>query len=281
LGIYREKRISAFVPQVKQAQMYRTYKPHILAGYPSSLRLLAETLQREGRPFPAPRIVVSGGEVLLPTTRALLSQVFRTRVRDAYGIEEMGHIAWECPVGGGYHLSADTGIHEIMNGDRPVAPGEEGDLVATSLFSRSIPLIRYRVGDRVALEPDPCPCGCSFPRIRRIVGRADDLLQRPSGEWVHPVVAACGVVEQPGVERFRIVQLGPGEFQVDLVMKQPLPDALCASIEEHFRRHLGAREVIIRRKDEIPPESSGKHRHILYRSRREGGNSGLAADGPA
>ncbi|MDB9823376.1 hypothetical protein OAC89_06740, partial [Deltaproteobacteria bacterium] len=215
LGIYRERHISAFIQQDLQAQAYRSYSPDILSGYPSSLRLLGETLRRQDIPFSKPRIILTVGETLLPTTRSFLEKIFEVKVLDRYGIEEMGYIAWECADGGGYHVAADSGIFEVLgDNDQPVGPGEEGDLILTSLYARAMPLIRYRLGDRVSMEPDPCPCGCSFPRIRRIVGRADDLLRLPSGEWVHPVVAACGVVDLPGMDRFRIIQKGTRKFQV-------------------------------------------------------------------
>jgi phenylacetate-CoA ligase len=268
LGIYGERRLSAFLPQSEQARLYRAYRPHILAGYPSSLALLGEGLRRDGGPILCPRIILSGGEMLLPGTRESLTATFKAPVRDCYGVEEMGHIAWECPAGGGYHLVADCGVFEVLEGNEPVGPGEEGDLVLTSLFGRTMPLIRYRIGDRVVLDPDPCTCRCAFPRIRRILGRSDDLLQLSNGQWVHPVVAACGVVDAPGVERFRIIQEGAGSFSVELVTGGPLSEALRSGIVSYFRSHLGAREVVVRRVGAISPGRSGKLRHIVFKPHR-------------
>jgi phenylacetate-CoA ligase len=264
-GIYRERHISAFTKQDEQADIYRSYSPDILSGYPSSLRLLGETLRRHDIPFPKPRIILTVGELLLPATSFFLEEVFSAPIRDRYGIEEMGYIAWECPVGGGYHVAADCGIFEVLDENNcAVEPGKEGDLILTSLYTRAMPLIRYRLGDLVSIEPDPCPCGCSFPRIRRITGRADDLLRLPSGEWVHPVVAAWGVVDIPGMELFRITQKGIREYQVDLVTQQPLTTETQSNIQKHFKTRLGAEKVTVNRVKEISPDPSGKFRHIIY-----------------
>ncbi len=267
LGIYRERRISAFVPLRDQVRLYLAWRPQILSGYPSSLVLLSQGLRRQGGPPWFPRIVLAGGEMLLPGARRALAEAFEAPVRDCYGVEEMGHIAWECPSGAGYHLAADCGIFEVLDGREPVAPGREGDLVLTSLFGRTMPLIRYRIGDRAIMEPDPCPCGCAFPRIRGILGRADDLLQLPDGRWIHPVVAACGVVDAPGVERFRIVQEARGSFRIELVTPEPLCESTQSAIVAHFRDHMGASRVDVRRVEEIPPDPSGKLRHIRFEDR--------------
>jgi len=150
-----------------------------------------------------------------------------------------------------------------------VKPGEEGELILTSLYARAMPLIRYRLGDRVSMENKPCPCGCSFPRIRKIVGRADDLLRLPTGEWVHPVVAACGVVDLHGVEFFRIIQKGTREYRVDLVTQHTLSAEVESNLKNYFRTHLGADHVAVNCVREIPPDPSGKFRHIVYEAGQE------------
>jgi len=268
LGIYPERRLSAFAPVAEQVRVFGSYGPRILAGYPSSLRLLAEALLQEGQSVSPPRLVLCGGEVLLSSTRSFLAEVFRAPVRDWYGVEELGLIGWECSQGGGHHLCADTALFEVLEGERPVSPGEEGELVVTSLFSRTMPLIRYRLRDRVRMDPRPCPCGIGFPRIHGIAGRSDDLLRLPSGEWVHPVVAACGVVDLPGVRRFRIIQETPGSFRVELVMNGDISGELTARVESHFRTHLGAERVVVAGVKEIRPDPTGKLRHIVFRPRK-------------
>ena len=60
--------------------------------------------------------------------------------------------------------------------DRPLGPGEKGELVFTCLTKRSTPLLRYRTRDISLLSEDPCPCGRTIRRMQRVTGRTDDML---------------------------------------------------------------------------------------------------------
>jgi phenylacetate-CoA ligase len=99
---------------------------------------------------------------------------------DNYGLSEvMGPgVAGECQECNGLHVSEDHFLIEILNPETldPVAPGEVGELVITTLTKEAFPVIRYRTRDLTRLIPEPCPCGRTFRRIQRIMGRTDDML---------------------------------------------------------------------------------------------------------
>jgi phenylacetate-CoA ligase len=57
-----------------------------------------------------------------------------------------------------------------------VGPGEEGELVFTTLTKEGIPLIRYRTRDLTTLNYTPCKCGRTTARMKRVTGRSDDML---------------------------------------------------------------------------------------------------------
>lgn len=84
----------------------------------------------------------------------------------------------ECRVHEGIHYWADLYILEIINPEtlEPVAPGEVGEMVVTTLQKEASPLIRYRTRDLTRLLPEPCPCGVSMPRHDKILGRSDDMI---------------------------------------------------------------------------------------------------------
>ena len=86
--------------------------------------------------------------------------------------------ALECRAHDGLHYWADLFIIEILDPVTlaPVAPGETGEMVVTSLCKEASPLIRYRTRDLTRLIPEPCPCGCSMPRHDHILGRSDDMI---------------------------------------------------------------------------------------------------------
>jgi phenylacetate-CoA ligase len=82
-----------------------------------------------------------------------------------------------CIYNNGIHYWADFYILEILNPEtlKPVAPGEIGEMVFSTLCKEGAPLVRYRSRDLTRLLDDDCPCGCGLPRHDRILGRSDDM----------------------------------------------------------------------------------------------------------
>ena len=99
---------------------------------------------------------------------------------DIYGLTEMSGpgVGGECEDQDGTHIWEDMFYPEIINPEtlEPVAPGEEGELVFTSLCKEAMPIIRYRTRDLTHLIYEPCKCGRTAVRIGKILGRSDDML---------------------------------------------------------------------------------------------------------
>ena len=171
------------------------WQPDMLAGYPSMMRVLAEE-QRLGRLHIAPRFLVSVSETLTDDTRRCIEQTWHTRLFNMYATTEGGIMAMECQCHRGLHLFEDLVIVEVVDAhNRPVPPGVYGEKVLlTVLFSRTQPLIRYEVTDRVSLSSraQHCLCGRPFALLEGIEGRAPEVLHFPArtgGEVaVHPLV---------------------------------------------------------------------------------------------
>jgi phenylacetate-CoA ligase len=113
----------------------------------------------------------------------------RKRFEEALGLEHSFDISGMTEIygpGAGIECEAHQGIHywgdyyllEVIDPETltPVAPGELGEMVITSLRKEASPLIRYRTRDMTRLIPGACPCGCSMPRHERIQGRSDDMI---------------------------------------------------------------------------------------------------------
>lgn len=86
--------------------------------------------------------------------------------------------ALECRAHEGLHYWADLFLIEVLDPVtlRPVAPGEIGEMVVTSLCKEASPIIRYRTRDLTRLLPAPCSCGCAMPRHDHLLGRSDDMI---------------------------------------------------------------------------------------------------------
>ena len=84
----------------------------------------------------------------------------------------------ECQAHEGLHYWADLQIVEILDPEtlKPVAPGEVGEMVVTTLCKEASPLIRYRTRDLTRFLPAPCSCGCTMPRYDHLTGRSDDMI---------------------------------------------------------------------------------------------------------
>jgi phenylacetate-CoA ligase len=158
--------------------------------------------------------VIGGGEAVTPSFREAVRAAWgpEVEVLDLYATTETGALAVECPGQRGRYLLEDTTLVEVVDGrGRPVPDGEHGDhLLITCLERTAQPLIRYRVSDRLVLDP---PRGAGFPPfrlVRSIEGRREDALRLENGRGerveVHPSFLLGALLELPGVRQVRVVQ---------------------------------------------------------------------------
>jgi len=164
----------------KQVQLITDFKPNIIMVTPSYMQVLIEEFTRQGLDAAASSLKVGifGAE---PWTEAMRHDIEKKAGIDAvdiYGLSEvMGPgVASECIESkDGPVIWEDHFYPEIINPEtgEPVADGEEGELVFTSLTKEAMPVIRYRTRDLTRLMP---PTSRSFRRMGKIVGRSDDMM---------------------------------------------------------------------------------------------------------
>ncbi len=166
----------------KQIVVMRDFKTTVLISTPSHALTIAATLDEVQVHLERLhlRLGLFGGERWGEPLRRELEQQLRIVSTDTYGpTEVMGPgVAGECHLHEGLHLNEDHFIVEVINSTtlEPVGPGEEGELVLTTITKEGFPLVRYRTGDVTRLDPAPCPCGRTFVRMARVMGRTDDLI---------------------------------------------------------------------------------------------------------
>ncbi|MGA3024844.1 MAG: phenylacetate--CoA ligase [Bryobacteraceae bacterium] len=126
------------------------------------------------------RAGVFGAEPWTEAMRARLETMAGIKAFDIYGLSEIigPGVAMECACQDGLHIFEDHFYPEIIDPDTGelMPPGAEGELVLTALSKQAMPVIRYRTRDITALMPDPCPCGRTLRRMRRVSRRSDDML---------------------------------------------------------------------------------------------------------
>ena len=125
------------------------------------------------------KVGIFGAEPWSLETRKRIEDATGINAYDIYGTSEIsGPLFTECHVKKGIHVWADMFLTEVLDPKtgEPVADGERGELVFTTLHKFALPLIRYRIGDLTIMNSEPCECGRTHPRIMRILGRTDDML---------------------------------------------------------------------------------------------------------
>ncbi len=95
-----------------------------------------------------------------------------------YSSTEMSATFPECEYGCGGHHHPELIIVEIIGeDDKPVADGEVGEVVITTLGVESMPLLRFRTGDMASIHTEPCRCGRTSFRISPLVGRKNNMIK--------------------------------------------------------------------------------------------------------
>jgi phenylacetate-CoA ligase len=237
-----------------QVQAMAELRPDGYVGTPSFLRIILEKADEQGVALPSLVRALVSGEAFLSQLRAALAARGIAGFQ-VYASADLGAIAYESPAHEG--LIVDEGVVvEIVRpgtGD-PVAPGEVGEVVVTTLSSTDYPLIRFGTGDLSALLPGMSGCGRTNMRIKGWMGRADQTT-KVKGMFVHPGQVAAIVRRHPAITRARLVVDNPdGNDRMTLHVEMrgsPAPDtaALVASIREITKLR---GEVALRDSGELP-----------------------------
>jgi len=209
--------------------------------------------------------VNSSSEVLTAEARAKATRAWHVPPFNVYAATETGGIAAECHHHGGMHLFEDLVIPEVVDDDyQPVPAGQPGDrLLVTVLSSRTIPLIRYELTDRVRLSTKRCPCGLPFRLLDAIEGRTDDILVLPAAAGgtirVHPVVfhQVLDLLDAAGW------QVRQGEREITLLVAAPGPGFDPTGTERAVRAALTTAGALppalhVSAIDSIPAGAAGK-----------------------
>jgi phenylacetate-CoA ligase len=166
----------------RQIGIMRDFKTTALVSTPSYALLVADTMIEMGvnRNALSLRWGLFGAEPWSDSMRREIEEKLRITATDNYGLSEvMGPgVAGECLEKSGLHVNEDHFLVEVVDPATlaPVAVGEPGELVITTLTKEAFPVVRYRTRDLTALLPGACPCGRTLARMARVKGRDDDVL---------------------------------------------------------------------------------------------------------
>lgn len=147
-----------------------------LVGIPTQILALARTDLDKSIPQGWVKSVLLSTDYVPAAIEKELERLWGCRVLTHYGMTETGLGGGvECAAGDGYHLREADLYLEIVDpaSGVPLADGNEGEVVFTTLTRRGMPLIRYRTGDRARMLVEPCPCGTVLRRLGQVRGRIE------------------------------------------------------------------------------------------------------------
>jgi phenylacetate-CoA ligase len=195
----------------KQVLIMQDYKTTALVSTPSYALRLARYVEGQGidPKSLSLRLGLFGGEPCPEPMRQEIEERLFINVTDNYGVSEvMGPgVSAECEGKNGLHIYEDHFIPEIIDPRtlQILPPGAEGELVLTTLSKEAFPLIRYRTRDITSLDYSPCPCGRTLVRMKKVLGRSDDIIII-KGVNVFPSQVEAILMEVEGVEpRYQMI----------------------------------------------------------------------------
>jgi phenylacetate-CoA ligase len=206
------------------------------------------------------RIVIVAGEPggSIAATRSAIESAWGARVIDHCGMTETGPMGVECLDNpGGIHLLESEFIVEVIDPEdgNPVAVNQEGELVVTNLGRSGSPLIRYRTGDIVRLDPNPCPCGSLYARlVGGILGRTDSMIHI-RGNNLYPSAIEAVLRGIPGLSEYRIEVNRSGAMAELCIAVEPMAGTDGTQLAERVRRAIRDQLLLRAIVTIVPPES--------------------------
>jgi len=213
----------------RQIQFLEDLGSDVLACTPSYCLYLAEQAHERGvdvRDLPLSTVTI-GAEPFTDPMREEIERELGVTAVDVYGLSEIigPGVSIECAeVQDGLHLWEDLFYPEIVDPDTDevLPPGEEGELVLTTLAKEALPVLRYRTGDITSLSYDRCACGRTAVRMDNVTGRTDDLLI-VRGINVYPSQIETVMLEMEAVAP---------QYRIDLY-REDNRDRLTVTVERH------------------------------------------------
>ena len=166
----------------RQITLMKDFGTTVLFSTPSyalTIAERAEELKVDCRKLPL-RVGVFGAEPWTIQMRQEIEDRLGIKAQEAYGLTELcgPGVAFDAQDQNGLYINEDHFLAEIVDPQtlEPVAEGEKGELVFTSLQRRAMPMIRYRTKDITRIWREPGHEGRTFARMEKVTGRSDDML---------------------------------------------------------------------------------------------------------
>jgi len=224
---FNELRCSSYHLTPEWMESYRLkaldFRPEWLRCYPSSGFIFSRFIRETGREFPQLKGLLCASENLYDYQKRHMAETFGCRVFSHYGHYELSVIAGFCEKNDMYHVLPQYGYAQLLDkNDKPVtAPGEIGEIVATSFIMTATGFFRYRTRDFAVYQGECCPdCGRPYQLWSGIEGRLQDFFVTRDGRYIS--IAAINMHDDifDELAQFQFYQETPGIVHLRYIPKQ-------------------------------------------------------------
>ncbi len=237
--------------QIKFITDFGTTAVHAIPSYAARLYEVMEELGIDPRRDTKLKTLIIGAEPHSDEQRRRIEQMLGVKAYNSFGMSEMcgPGVAFECTEQNGMHIWEDYYIVEIINPDtlEPVADGEVGELVLTTINREAMPLLRYRTRDLTRILPGDCPCGRHHARLDRMKGRSDDMIIL-KGVNIFPIQIETILMKFKELGSDYLITLETADSNDEMTIEVELSQLFT---DDYGRLQSLAREITRQLKDEI------------------------------
>ena len=254
----------------KHIMKLNEFKPKAISGTPSTLYVFARYILENNIELSSVKKILSTSETLYPYQRRVIEDAFGCDIFEDWGQGEMVGAAFECKVHG-FHLCEEIGIVEFIKDNEDVSAGEEGEVIGTSLINKSMPLIRYYIGDTGVPSDEKCSCGRGLPIIKRILGKTRENIITKSGKRIPGEIFTWVVMKQDWIKESQIVQTSLDKLIIKVVPLGEITKEREKKLIEQIKNIIGYEEdmeICIEYVDEIYPTKAGKRPFVISKVKK-------------
>lgn len=262
----------------RQIKLLMDLQADVLCATPSYALNIAETMRNAGVDISRLhlKIGIFGAEPWTDAMRATLERdLGGINALNLYGLTEIigPGVAMECPEArAGLHINEDHFLPEVIDHatGEPLRPGEDGELVFTTLTKEAMPMLRYRTNDIASLDYAPCVCGRTTVRMSRVRARYDDMLIIRGVNLYPSEVERILLSIEGAAPHYQLVIDRPATMDELVLLCEPAHDAidrgaLRARVQTALQQQTGLMiSVHVLDRDTVP-RSEGKAQRVIDR----------------
>ena len=230
---------------------FGTTAVHAIPSYAARKYDVMEEMGIDPRRDTKLKTLIIGAEPHSEEQRRRIEEMLGVKAYNSFGMSEMcgPGVAFECTEQNGLHIWEDYYIVEIVDPEtlEPVAEGEVGELVLTTINREAMPLLRYRTRDLTRVLPGECPCGRHHKRLDRMKGRSDDMIIL-KGVNIFPIQIETILLQFKELSTDYLITLDTKDTNDEMTIEVELNEMFT---DDYARLQSLTREITRQLKDEI------------------------------